>query len=185
MELAEANANILAVNTALDKAASSALQSHLLVQSLENKLYERVKCEPPKSAVAHSRGKRNAAEVDGAEKGRKETRPANHARHRTLRTCAFLPGCNDPRSATASNRHPCRELLEGQACSCYRPVDPCSGERVDCSSLVDEVTNQALHDEAQKIFASSKVRKAAGLSVGRTAVAEFREECRRAGGYPA
>ena len=31
MELAEANANILAVNTALDKAASSALQSHLLV----------------------------------------------------------------------------------------------------------------------------------------------------------
>jgi hypothetical protein len=34
--------------------------------------------------------------------------------------------------------------------------DPCSGKRkrVDCcSSLVNEVTNQALHDEAQQIFA--------------------------------
>jgi hypothetical protein len=42
---------------------------------------------------------------------------------------------------------------------------------VDCSSLVEEVTNQALK--------SRKERKAAGLSVGRPAVVEFREECRR------
>jgi hypothetical protein len=68
MELAEANANILAVNTALDKTASSALKTHLLVQSLENKLCERVKFAPSKSAVAHSRRKRNAAEgAEGAE----------------------------------------------------------------------------------------------------------------------
>jgi hypothetical protein len=94
-------------------------------------------------------------------------------------TCAFLPGCNDPRSVAASNRHPSRELPEGQACPCYRPVDPCSGQRVDCSSLVDEVANQALHDEAQKLFGSSRARKAAGLSVGTAAVKEFREECAR------
>jgi hypothetical protein len=58
-------------------------------------------------------------------------------------------------------------------------VDPYSGERVDCSSLVDEATNQALHDKAQEIYSSRKERKAAGLSVGRPAVVEFREECRR------
>jgi hypothetical protein len=38
-----------------------------------------------------------------------------------------------------------------------------------CSSLIDEVTNQALHDKAQKIFKSGK---------GKKAVAEYREECR-------
>ena len=49
-------------------------------------------------------------------------------------------------------------------------MDPYSGESVDCSSLVDEVTNQALHEKAQKVFKSGK---------GRKAVIEFREECRR------
>jgi hypothetical protein len=40
---------------------------------------------------------------------------------------------------------------------------------VDCSSLIDEVTNQALHDKAQKRFKSGK---------GKRAVVEYREECR-------
>jgi hypothetical protein len=48
-------------------------------------------------------GKKNDAEVDGAEEGHmsKETRIANNVKHRTLRmktpkyTCSFIPGCND------------------------------------------------------------------------------------------
>jgi hypothetical protein len=48
-------------------------------------------------------------------------------------------------------------------------MDPGTSERVDCSSLINEVTNQALHDKAQKIFSSGK---------GRKAVLEYREECR-------
>ena len=72
-----------------------------------------------------------------------------------------MPGCND-----TFNRS---KLQEGQACACYSPIDPDTSERVDCSSLIDEVTNQALHDKAQKIFKSGKERKA---------VVEYREECR-------
>jgi hypothetical protein len=50
-------------------------------------------------------------------------------------------------------------------------VDPCSGKRkrVDCSSLVDEITNQALHDEAQQIFALE----------GYVGLKEFRDKCAR------
>jgi hypothetical protein len=97
----------------------------------------------------------------------KETRLANNARHRTLRmktpkyTCAFMPGCND-----TVNRS---KLQEGQACACYSPIDPDTSDRVDCSSLIDEVTNQALHDKAQKVFKSGK---------GRKAVLEYRDEFR-------
>jgi hypothetical protein len=49
----------------------------------------------------------------------------------------------------------------------HRPAD--TSKRVDCSSLIDEVTNQALHDKAQKLFKSGK---------GRKAVMEYRNECR-------
>ena len=80
----------------------------------------------------------------------KETRGANNLRHRTLRmktpkyTCAFLPGCSDPFI---------RGKLQGdQACACYNPIDPGTSERVDCSSLIDEVTNQAMHDKAQEVW---------------------------------
>jgi hypothetical protein len=121
---------------------------------------------------SHSRrrkgGKKNDAEVDGAEEGylSKEARMANNAKHRTLRmktpkdTCAFMPGCND----TFNNS----KLQEGQACACYSLIDPETSERVDCSSLIDEVTNQALYDKTQKLFKSG----------GRKAVVEYRNECR-------
>jgi hypothetical protein len=67
-------------------------------------------------------GKKNDAEVDGAEGGHmsRETRLVNNARHRALRmktpkyTCAFMPGCND-----TVNRS---KLQEGQACACYSPL---------------------------------------------------------------
>jgi hypothetical protein len=91
---------------------------------------------------------------------------ANNAKHWTLRmktpkgTCAFMSGCND-----TFNRS---KLQEGQACACYSPIDPGTSERVDCSSLIDEVTNQALHDKTQKLFKSG----------GRKAVVEYRNECR-------
>jgi hypothetical protein len=74
-------------------------------------------------------------------------------------TCAFLPGCNGPCSVTASSRHPCRKLLEGQACGCYRPVDPSSGERVDCSSLIDKVTSQALQTKHRRYSSRAKKGK--------------------------
>jgi hypothetical protein len=52
---------------------------------------------------------------------------------------------------------------------CYRPIDPTTSERVDCSHLIDEATNQTYHDKAQKIFAAGK---------GRKAVQQYRHECR-------
>jgi hypothetical protein len=105
MEPAEANANILAVNTALDKVASSALQSHLLVQNLENKLSRRVKRELAKNAapfIATNTSATEKEEMGPSSRAEKKTcntadsqaRKANNANHKTLRmktpkgTCA-------------------------------------------------------------------------------------------------
>jgi hypothetical protein len=138
MELAGANANTLAVNTALDKVASSALQSHLLVQNLENKLSKQVKHEITKAEHRtlyrdqhqHERDREGGSERPissrrhpGGEKN-KQCQAQNLAYEDTHKdTCAFMPGCNDPRSVAAYNR---RKLPGGQACACYRPVDTSS-----------------------------------------------------------
>jgi hypothetical protein len=94
-------------------------------------------------------------EADGAEEGglNSEDRLANNALHRSLRmktpkhTCTFLPGCNNP-----VNRSRCPE---DQACQCCSPTDPDTSVKVDCSSLINEATNQAMHDKAQKLFKAS------------------------------
>ena len=80
-------------------------------------------------------------------------------------TCAFLPGCSDPFN---------RGKLQGdQACACYNPIDPGTSERVDCSSLIDKVTNQAMHDKAQKVFRTG--------NGGSRAVRDYRDDCRAMG----
>jgi hypothetical protein len=199
MELAEANANILAANTALDKVASSALQSHLLVQNLENKLSRRVERELTKNAalfIATNTRATEKEEMNPSPCAEKETcnradsrqaRKANNANHRTLRmktpkdTCAFMPGCNDPRSVVADNR---RELPEGQACACYRPVDRSSGERVDCSSLIDKVTSQALQTKHRSYSSRAKKGKQRAFQwEGQQCGSSARSA--DAGGYPA
>jgi hypothetical protein len=115
-------------------------------------------------------GKKNEAEVEEAEEAQMspETRKANNARHRTVRmktpkyTCAFMPGCNN---TVNHSKWP-----EGQACICYRPIDPpCHLRTGGLQLLIDVITNQALHDKAQKIFSSGK---------GRKVVIEYQEECR-------
>ena len=51
-------------------------------------------------------------------------------------------------------------------------LDPNTSVPVDCSSLIDEATNQAMHDKAQKVF------KASSGGGGARAVLNYRDECR-------
>jgi hypothetical protein len=156
---AEVNTKTMAVSTELEKMANNAHQPQLLVQVqgtrckawMESEMSEQEQHVSTMNTALSTAISTVAAAPATAEEAQMDpgTRKANSARHKPLRM--KTPKQDATMQSTAASGR-----LAKHACMCYRPIGPTTSERVDCSSLIDDNTNQAFHDKAQKMFSSGK-----------------------------